>query len=87
MGEVAQLCRENSVTLQTIIHGHRQSLGATERGGGHLYFKDIKKPVIDDRKRKKVEVKIVNNTHYVYDSLKFPSTSVWRLYTWGASFR
>ena len=41
----SQFCNERNITLQTVIPGHQQSLGATERG--RMNFKDISQQFID----------------------------------------
>ena len=43
--EFARFRNGKSVTLQTVIPGRHQSLGATEMG--HMYFKDITTQTID----------------------------------------
>ena len=59
--EVLQFCRDSNIALQTAMPVYRRSLGDTERR--HRYFKDITHPIIDGRKRKKVESKVRGDMH------------------------
>ena len=49
VGEIFQdFCTHRNITLQTVIPGHHQSLGATERRHGH--FRGILDHIIGNRK-------------------------------------
>ena len=49
--KVSQFCNVRYITLQKVIPGHRQSLGATE--SRNMHFKGIKQKILDKRKSRK----------------------------------
>ena len=53
--QISQICRDHNISLQTVIRGDHQSLGATERR--HMYYKDTTQQIIDAAKRIKIESK------------------------------
>ena len=74
-----------NIPLQTVIHGHRQSLGCTERG--HMHVRAILSQ-IKDKRMKKNRIRRLAIICGVRDvSVKFASATIRRFYAGETSFR